>query len=75
MILLRMESRAEPRNLQDNLSPWSSTLNEVEDDHGSALTRLVTFVDLVDGVGDSRQTSFSARHEAMLADGRRVLTG
>jgi hypothetical protein len=39
----------------------------------SAVTRLVTFVDLADGVGDTRQTSFSARHEAVLLDGRRVL--
>jgi hypothetical protein len=39
----------------------------------SAVTRLVTFVDLAEGVGDTRQTSFSARHEAMLLDGRRVL--
>jgi hypothetical protein len=39
----------------------------------SAVTRLVTFVDLADGVGDTRQTSFSARHEAVLPDGRRVL--
>jgi hypothetical protein len=38
-----------------------------------AVTRLVTFVDLADGVGDTRQTSFSARHEAVLFDGRRVL--
>jgi hypothetical protein len=39
----------------------------------SAVTRLVTFVDLAEGVGDTRQTSFSARHEAVLLDGRRVL--
>jgi hypothetical protein len=39
----------------------------------SAVTRLVTFVDLADGVGDTRQTAFSARHEAVLLDGRRVL--
>jgi len=39
----------------------------------SAVTRLVTSVDLAEGVGDTRQTSFSARHEAMLLDGRRVL--
>jgi hypothetical protein len=39
----------------------------------SAVTRLVTFVDLADGVGDTRQTSFSARHEAVLSDGQRVL--
>jgi hypothetical protein len=39
----------------------------------SAVTRLVTFVDLADGVGDTRQVSFSARHEAVLLDGRRVL--
>jgi hypothetical protein len=39
----------------------------------SAVTRLVTFVDLAEGVGDTHQTSFSARHEAVLLDGRRVL--
>jgi len=39
----------------------------------SAVTRLVTFVDLADGVGDTRQTAFSAQHEAVLLDGRRVL--
>jgi hypothetical protein len=39
----------------------------------SAVTRLVTFVDLAEGVGDARQASVSARHEAELPDGRRVL--
>ena len=39
----------------------------------SAVTRLVTFVDLTEGVGDTRQLNFSARHEAVLLDGRRVL--
>ena len=39
----------------------------------SAVTRLVTFVDLAAGVGDSRQMAVSARHEAVLLDGRRVL--
>jgi len=39
----------------------------------SAVTRLVTFVDLAEGVGDTRQMAFSARHEAVLLDGRRVL--
>jgi hypothetical protein len=39
----------------------------------SAVTRLVTFVDLADGVGDTHQMAFSARHEAVLLDGRRVL--
>jgi hypothetical protein len=39
----------------------------------SAVPRLVTFVDLAEGVGDTRQTSFSARHEAVLLDGRRVV--
>jgi hypothetical protein len=48
-------------------------VNEVEDDYVSAVTRLVTFVDLAEGIGDTRQTSFSARHEAVLLDGRRVL--
>jgi hypothetical protein len=39
----------------------------------SSVTRLVTFVDLAEGVGDTRQMSFSARHEAVLSDGRSVL--
>lgn len=39
----------------------------------SSVTRLVTFVDLAEEVGDTRQMSFSARHEAVLVDGRRVL--
>jgi hypothetical protein len=39
----------------------------------SSVTRLVTFVDLAEGVGDTRQMAFSARHEAVLLDGRRVL--
>lgn len=39
----------------------------------SAVTRLVTFVDLAEGFGDGRQMTFSARHEAVLLDGRRVL--
>jgi hypothetical protein len=33
----------------------------------------VTFVDLREGVGDAGQMSVSARHEAVLLDGRRVL--
>ena len=39
----------------------------------SAVTRLLTSVDLAEGINDTRQTSFSARHEAVLLDGRRVL--
>jgi len=50
-----------------------STLNEVEDNQVSAVTRLVTFVDLAKVVGDTRQMAFSARHEAVLLDGQRVL--
>jgi hypothetical protein len=56
------------KDLSDPLDPeW------VEDDHVSAVTRLVTFVDLAEGVGDTRQMAVSARHEAVLLDGRRVL--
>jgi hypothetical protein len=33
----------------------------------------VTFVDLAEGVGNTRQRTVSARHEAVLEDGRRVL--
>ena len=39
----------------------------------AAVTRLVTLVDVNDEVADTRQMSVSARHEAALADGRRVL--
>jgi hypothetical protein len=39
----------------------------------SAVTHLVTLVDLNDDVADARQMSVSARHEAALKDGRRVL--
>jgi len=39
----------------------------------SVVTRLVTFVDLRDGVDDPGQMSVTARHEAVLEDGRRVL--
>jgi hypothetical protein len=35
--------------------------------------RLVTFVDVDDDVADTRQISVSARHEAVLADGRHML--
>jgi hypothetical protein len=38
-----------------------------------AVLRLVTLVDVNDDVADARQMSVSARHEAVLADGRRVL--
>lgn len=37
------------------------------------MTRLVTFVDADDDVADDRQMSVSARHEALLSNGRRVL--
>jgi hypothetical protein len=39
----------------------------------TAVARLLTFVDLAEGVSDTRQMAVSARHEAVLADGRRVL--
>jgi hypothetical protein len=38
----------------------------------AVVTRLVTFVD-VEGIADAVQVSLSARHEAVLADGRRLL--
>jgi hypothetical protein len=38
-----------------------------------AVTRLVTLVEVRDDVPDARQMSVSARHEAVLADGRRLL--
>jgi len=37
------------------------------------VTRLVTFADVDEIVADVRQMSVSARHEAVLADGRRLL--
>jgi hypothetical protein len=37
------------------------------------VTRLVTFIDVDDNVADARQMSVSARHEAVLGNGRRVL--
>ena len=37
------------------------------------VARLMTFVDADDEVPDARQISVSARHEAVLDDGRRVL--
>lgn len=39
----------------------------------AAVTRLVTLVDVDDDVSDARRMSVSARHEAVLADGRRLL--
>jgi hypothetical protein len=39
----------------------------------AAVTRLVTLVDVNDETSDARQMSVSARHEAVLADGRCVL--
>jgi hypothetical protein len=39
----------------------------------AAVTRLVTLVDVNDENSDTHQMSVSARHEAVLADGRRVL--
>ena len=38
-----------------------------------SVTRLVTLVDVEERVGEASQMSVSARHEAELADGRRVL--
>jgi hypothetical protein len=39
----------------------------------SVVTRLVTYVDLREGADDPAQISVTARHEAVLEDGRRVL--
>lgn len=39
----------------------------------AALARLVTLIDLRDDVADARVMSVSARHEAVLVDGRRLL--
>jgi hypothetical protein len=44
-----------------------------EDAHVPRVARLVTLVDLRDDMGYGAQASFSARHEAVLVDGRRVL--
>jgi hypothetical protein len=43
-----------------------------DDEHVAAVIRLVTFVD-ADDASDARQISVSARHEAVLEDGRPVL--
>ena len=47
-----------------------SSCNDV---HVAPVTRLVTFVDVGGDVADARQMSVSARHEAVLVNGRRVL--
>jgi glutathione S-transferase len=39
----------------------------------ASVVRLVTFVDVDDASDDDRQTLWSTRHEAVLADGRRVV--
>jgi hypothetical protein len=63
------------RDGSDLESMWAthSTLNEVEDDDVSAVARLLTSVDLAEGINDTRQMTVSARHEAVLSDGQRVL--
>lgn len=43
------------------------------EEYMAAVTRLVTFVDVADHVADPRQMSVSARHEAELVEGSRVL--
>ena len=43
------------------------------DVHMGVVARLVTFVDVNDLVADFRRMSLSARHEAVLVDGRHVL--
>jgi hypothetical protein len=47
----------------------------VEDERVTSPTRLVTFVDINEGDDDSEASglSFSARHDAVLTDGRRVV--
>ncbi len=49
-------------------SGWSC-----KDGSVAQVARLMTFVDADDDVPDARQISVSARHEAVLDDGRRVL--
>jgi hypothetical protein len=51
--------------------PSGATGSSCNDVHVAAVTRLVIFVDV--DVADTRQMSVSARHEALLVDGRRVL--
>ena len=41
----------------------------------AAAIRLVTLLDVEDDAADARQMSVSVRHEAVLADGRRLLLG
>lgn len=47
--------------------------HERHDGHVVHVTRLVTFVEVDDPVADPRQMSVSARHEAVLTNGGRVL--
>lgn len=48
-------------------------MSNCDDRHVAQVTKLVTFVDLDDDTADDRRISVSARHEAVLVDGRYVL--
>jgi hypothetical protein len=48
-------------------------MRSCENDHVTAVARLVTIVDVRDLEADAHTMSVSARHEAVLADGSRVL--
>jgi hypothetical protein len=52
---------------------WDRYAWAEDDELMTAVARLVTFVDVRDGTADARQMSVSARHEAVLVDGRRVV--
>lgn len=61
-----------PKNRSLSGNPGRHGL-ERHDGHVVYVTRLVTFVEVDDTVADPRQISVSARHEAVLMNGSRVL--
>jgi len=52
---------------------YGASGSSCKDGSVAEVVRLMTFVDADDEVPDARQISVSARHEAVLDDGRRVL--
>jgi hypothetical protein len=55
------------------VAPVWVPINGCHNVHVTSVTRLVTFADLDDDAAHARQISVSLRHEALLANGRRVL--
>ncbi len=56
-----------------SLNGSSGTGPSCNDERVTAVTHLVTFIDVGSNVADARQMSVSARHEAVLVNGRRVV--